>query len=179
MVIGKHSVHLAVQLGGLASKGLDQVRGDQAPRSVAAVDRHANLSGKPDLVPYVLQIRGNDIRRRDVAGALRKVAPVDQIVKPPDSVAVDRVGPDADLEPVVLGRIVAPGNHHASIAPEMKYGKVKQGRGNDPDVDHGNTAGAHAGSERIAVGIGARTAVPRQRYPLFPLATHQRSDAAP
>ena len=60
-----------------------------------------------------------------------------------------------NLQPVVVGRIVAAGDHDAAAGFEMRRREVEQRRRHQSDIDHVTAALAQSGDER-SLQLGAR-----------------------
>src|SRR5262249_55504907 len=76
-----------------------------------------------------------------------------------DVVAVQRLRSEAELEAVVVRRVVAAGHLHPTAQLPMEDGEVEQRRRAHPDVDHVDAGGADAVAERGGVGLGGQPAV--------------------
>ena len=65
-------------------------------------------------------------RRARGATPVRKRARLDALAQLLDLGAVDRAAPADDLEAVVLGRVVAAGDHHAAVGLEVEHREVER-----------------------------------------------------
>src|SRR5262249_43082737 len=76
-----------------------------------------------------------------------------------DLLAVQRLLADADLEAVVVGRVVAAGHLDAAVQVPVEEGEVEQRRGADPDVEHPEPGRRDALGGRRPVAVGGEAAV--------------------
>ena len=72
---------------------------------------------------------------------------------------MDRGGPRDHFESVVLGRIVASGDHHSAIRLQMKHRVVEHGGGHDADVGYVAAARLEPGHQGIPQPLRAETAI--------------------
>src|SRR5213593_4337709 len=73
---------------------------------------------------------------------------------------MERFLADTEFEPVVLGGIVAAGDHHPPVHREAEEREVQHGRRTDPDVKDVQTTGREAADQAIAQGRRAKPPVP-------------------
>ena len=74
-------------------------------------------------------------------------------------VAVQRLGAEAELEAVVLGRIVRAGDLDAADDVQVVQAPVEHGRRHDADVDDVDAGARQAVDERVAQLVAARPVV--------------------
>src|SRR5450756_2206276 len=72
-----------------------------------------------------------------------------------DVVTIERLLTDGDLEPVILRRIVAAGDHDPAVHVKSKQGIVEGRRGHDTDVDDIGTLARHTIDKRISKVLAA------------------------
>jgi hypothetical protein len=125
-----------------------------AGHAVAGVDHHPQRPDRPqvDQGPQVGGVRGEDVPADDPVLAAGGAGPGDPPVQQPlgqladpgqAGVLPDRLGPGpAQLDPVVLGRVVARGEHRAGQV-EAAGGVVQQIGGAETGVHHPGPGGAH------------------------------------
>src|SRR5208283_2217865 len=65
-----------------------------------------------------------------------KIVPLDYFAQPLNLRAINRRRTHAQLEAVVLGRVVTAGNHRAAVHLPAQHRKIKQRRWHHADVNH-------------------------------------------
>jgi len=105
-----------------------------------------------------------DVQVRALAAAGAKGLHFDDLPQGLDLVAVNRVGTDADLEPVEVGRVVASRDHDASSRLQVPDGEVQDRRGAGSDVDDVDTRGEETFLQAGRKGGGAEAAVPAEGH---------------
>ena len=93
------------------------------------------------------------------AAAVRGAARFDQPAQRLDLGAVDGRAADADLEAVVLGRVVAAGDLDGAVEVEVEEREVGDRRRADAEVDDVEAGLEQALAERRGVGVGGEAAV--------------------
>ena len=88
------------------------------------------------------------------------------LAKLPDARAEQGLSGEGDLEPVVVGRVVAPGDHDP--APDLAGREVQDRCRELPHVHHRDTARQEAGGECVAQLRAGQAAVPADGDPGFP-----------
>ena len=76
-----------------------------------------------------------------------------------DVFAVDRVEAEAELEAVVLGGIVAGGDHDAAVFFQLLDRKVKNRRRAHPDIGHVTAGRQESLDQFLRIGLGGQAAV--------------------
>ncbi len=168
------AVDVAEERGDRAAEAPEELRGVRAGDAVAAVDRDRHRPGEADVPDDALEVGGRDVVRAVGAGAAGEVAGFDPRAQRLDVGARQRLAGDDHLEPVVVGRVVAAGHHHAALRAELVGGEVGHRRRHHADVDDVGPRRADAVVERadelgpgqaaVAAGDdGVAAALPRQR----------------
>ena len=177
MVVGEVAVDLAVQLHHVVPERPEQPRRDVSGHAVAAVDD--DLPGlvtghgrdlradAPDVVP-------DDLRAAQGAGPANVPPGIEVVLLDPapqilDGVTVQRVARQHDLQAVVVGRVVAAGDHDAAAGLQVLRREIEDGARYPSDVDDVAAALAQPLDERRAQ---LRTGVP-------PVAAHDKRPRAP
>ena len=81
-----------------------------------------------------------------------------------DLLPIDRIGTDADLETVEVGRIMASGNHHAAVHPIVAYGEIEHRGGAQADIGHVDPRGHDPPSDGLLIGFRTETAIPAKGH---------------
>ena len=157
-MVGEVAVDIAVELDDLVSELPEQPRRDGARDAVAAVDhdRSGVAGGRGrDLRPDPPDVVAGHVGPLQTAPSRDQVVPLDSAPERLDGIAVQGVAGHHDLQPVVVGRIVAAGDHDAAAGFEMRRREVEERRGHQSDIDHVSAALAQSGDER-RLQLGAR-----------------------
>ena len=135
--------------GGTSSAvaGIDDDPGSPGPEA-----QLADGTGDVRLADALRGTRATRLSRGSREQLLRAVAQLR------DRLAVERVRADHDLEAVVLGRVVAAGDHDRRGGAQVLLGEVRDGRRDDPDVDDVGED-ADAVGERVEQAWGRQAAV--------------------
>ena len=81
-----------------------------------------------------------------------------------DLLPIDRIGADADLEAVEVGRIMASGDHHAAVHPEVADGEIEHRGGAQADIGHIDPRGHDPPADGILIGFRTEAAIPAQGH---------------
>ena len=163
VVVRKIAVDLAMELHHVVPERPEQSRCDVSRHAVAAVDDDPSgfvtghgrdlPANAPNVVPDDLRASQRSLRANVRPGAaIVRLDPASEIL---DGVAMQRLAGQHDLQPVVLRRVVAAGDHDAAAGPEMLRCKVEHGSRHPADVDHVPAALAQPLDER-RLQLGAR-----------------------
>ncbi len=181
MVVGEPAVHFAEERDDPASERFEDLAGN-ASGSVAGIDHdlegsveaefghQSGLVGLPDRHGFT---PGNRMPRQDRRRRGRDVREVG------DLAAMHRVEALHDLEPVVLGRVVAAGDHHGHFRAERVGGEVGHRRGLHPEVDETRTACRGSRRQIVVEVCAGGSAVPPDRDAATRACGHRQGVAKP
>ena len=136
VVIGEVAVDFAEQLFDFAAHAAIECAGKGAGHAVAAIDGDFHRARELDVADDAREIGFADIVRPVAAIAVCGVFGQDGFVQRLDGVAVDRLSGQHHLEAIVVGRIVAAGDHDAGLGVQHVGAEIHHGRGDDAEVDH-------------------------------------------
>jgi hypothetical protein len=127
-----------------------------AAASVAAVNYNLEGPIKLEVTPDKLRVLGQDRTGGDLPRlrASGKFVPLDNPANLLDVVAENCRRPDSELEAVIFGGVVAPGDHHAAVHVPMQHRKVLQRRGYDTDVNGVDTGGQQTFEQQMKQTVG-------------------------
>src|SRR6185437_9977581 len=137
MMIRKASVQIAIEPRYLTSQQLKRLFGDKGSRAVPAID-HDMQSGRLDMREVLLnvsQIVRNDRMLRVMPAPRYECTFLHHSSKFLNFLSMDGRLADTDLEPVIFGRVVTPGNHDAAADLQRKQGKVDERGRTNSEVD--------------------------------------------
>ena len=143
MVIGEVAVDVAVELDDVVAKRLEQPRRDISRDTVAAIDDDLPglvAEGGRDLFADPPDVVLDHLRAPQTALPETALSRVEIVLLDPaseilDRIAVQRLAGDHDLQSVVLGRVVAAGDHDAAAGLEMLRREIEQRGRHPPDID--------------------------------------------
>ena len=124
--------------------------GGDAAHAIAAVDDDLELA--PRLLEELQAVRDVGVQdRRFLRAALphREGVLLDGLAQRLDLIAVERLTEERQLEAVILGRVVAPGDLHATVGLEVLDGPVIHGRRRDADEQRGAAGGGQTLRESV------------------------------
>ena len=159
VVVRERPVHVAEEGVGGEAHGAQRGEAERAARAVAGVDDEGEGpfegDGRPRCAP---RSAGATSDRFDLAGARRAEARCrDELAESLDVLAEEaRLAPH-HLEAVVLGGVVAPGDHDTAVDFERVDGEVEERRRSDADVDDVGALRGEPGDQR---GVQARAREP-------------------
>ena len=136
MVIRERAVDLAEKLGHLATETAEQRGRERAGDTIAAVDRDLHRARERDVSGDAVEVRGGDVRAAIAAGAGFERTGLDARLERLDVAARERVARDDHLEPVVVRRVVAAGDHDAALRLELVCCEIAHRRRDRTDIDH-------------------------------------------
>ena len=164
MVVGKPAVHFEEQLGSDSQFSFSQnAAEDRAGGAVSGVGHHFDAARKLELRGDLIHVGRTRCRMFDAMPAPVSKSP---LLNQPENLlnlfAVDRALAVHHLESVIIGRIVAAGDHHAAVGLQMEYGIIEQRRGNHAEIGHVAAGGEQPGEQGVVEAVGTQTAIPRQ-----------------
>jgi len=161
MMIGKRPVALTKQVRRIEAEPPEQLARDERARAVPAVEDDPEPPGeRPGAGDHVIDVAIDDRRRSHGPVALRKIAAVDGLPQRLDAIPMQRIGPHAQLEPVVLGRIMRPGDLDAGNDRLVIERPIEQRSRHDTHVDDVHTAAGEPLHHRLTERAPARPVVP-------------------
>src|SRR5205807_3513723 len=101
---------------------------------VAAVDRDLHRPRDPDIADDAIDVCRNDVRAADLPRAVIDIAEFDAGLDALDLGLSERRAGNHHLEAVVIGRIVAAGDHDATLGAEVLRGEVAHRGGDHANV---------------------------------------------
>ena len=181
MMVGEAPVHLGVEFDRLEPEPFHQRRRDHPAASVAAVHDDLESRRELELRHDEIVVVGNHraLGERALRAGRDKIAPLDYFAQPLNLRAVNRRRSHAQLEAVVLGRVMTAGDHHAAVHLPAQHRKIKQRRRHHADVDHVDARAEQALGQPIAQAVRRQPAIAAERDRFFPRAMQQRCVAAP
>src|SRR5512133_2489393 len=159
VVVREPAVHLDEERDDVDPERLEEGDGDDAARPVAGVDHHLEPP-LPELeAPLHLgAVRRDDVVAPDAPRAGSELALLDDPAQLLDLLAVEGALPEAELEAVVLRRVVRPGDLTGAVDPRERVRReVDERRRHHAEVDDVAAGGAERGDE-LAVEAIARLA---------------------
>ena len=135
VVVGERPVDLAIHFRYLATQAAEQSWRERSGDPAPAVDRDPQRPGEPDVADDAVEVRGRNVVRAIRARARSERTGLDARAQRLDVGARERLAGHDHLEPVVVGRVVAAGHHHAALRAEVMRGEVGHRGGDHPDVD--------------------------------------------
>ncbi len=117
--------------------------------AVAAVHDHLQRLRHRNVVQHAIEIVIDDFHFVVLALAVAELVAFDAFAQALDALFGQRLASDHHLEPVVLGRIVRPGDHHAGAGVERVRRVVQQRRRHLADVGDVDAAFGHAARQRL------------------------------
>jgi hypothetical protein len=109
----------------------------------------------------------------------RNAPPLDDAPQLLDPLPVKRAGPDAQLEAVELGGVVAARDHDTAIGTEMVDGEIKEGRRADAHVDHLEPGGEEPLRDRVPEPARGKAAVAPEDHRPNTTRSHERGVPLP
>src|ERR1051326_6733979 len=157
----KRAVHFAGDLPAFAAQTEQDGRRDRSSDAAAGVeDDFQRARERRHVAPEMLVIRRNDrVALALAAGIFLELLALHTLAQVLDLRAVERIFAHADFEAVVLGGVVARGDHHAAVDVEMKEREVEQRRRADADIVDAKAGGEESLDHSFGVRIGGRAAV--------------------
>ncbi|MNM88790.1 hypothetical protein D3C81_1010130 [compost metagenome] len=144
VVVGEVAVDVTEQLGRFAAQATEQVANESAGHAVAGIEGDFHRAGELDVAEDAVEVLLAHVDLLVRAGTAGKAAGFDTLAQGLDLFAVDRLAGEDHLEAVVVGGVVAAGDHDAgggTDAVEFDVGA---------EVDHGG--GDHAQVEHVQAG---------------------------
>jgi hypothetical protein len=129
---------------------LDEAIDDRARRAVLGVPRDRELWREGRHVDAAKQPRDVTVDQIDVVAARVAVDPVAGDGHDPESLdvgPVERAVGEEQLKPVVIGWVVAAGDHDPAVAAEFVDGIIEHRRQSEADTDGGDAARIKSGDE--------------------------------
>ena len=150
VMIGKGSVALAEKVAWLDTESCEKPRHDERSCSVAAIENGLEIARQlADTTSDVVDVAIDDWLAVQTPLPARELSCNRQIVDVLNVGAVDGIGRQPKLEPIVLWRVVGPGDLDAADNVEIVLRPIRQWRGNDPDIDDLDAAGEQSRYERL------------------------------
>ena len=162
MVNGKGAIRDAGDLPDLASEPAKDRRSDGSRHAAAGVDNDLERLGERRDVPQqTLLVRRDDgIIFSPSSRPLPKIPFLHPDPEVLDLRTVERLLADADLETVILRRIVTGGNLHPAVKIEMKKGKIEERSRTNTDIVDLKSGREKSLHHRLRVTIGCEAAIP-------------------
>ena len=182
MMVGKGAVDLGIEAMMLAGQFGDQLFQRRAGRAIARVPAHAErrelLGAARDAIDIGIQHRL--LPRGAGFARIVPVAGLGHLAQLHDVRAEERPALEHHLEAVVIGRIVAAGNHDAAVdIVHAGFGIIEHRRRAEADLHHIAAGGGEALYQRRLQHRRAFAAVIADRHRLAARAPDQRAEAAP
>ena len=142
MVVGEIAVHFAEKLGNAAAQCAEQIACISAGHAVARVDDDIHRACQFDVVDDVCLIVGSHIFFAYIAsgGVLHECVLLNGGQQLLNRLSSQRVASQHHFKAVVVGRIVAAGNHHAAAFAMLPGGEIEHRCGHHADVEYINAA---------------------------------------
>src|SRR3989304_1485001 len=162
MVNGKSAIRDAGDPPALASEPAKDRGRDGSRHAAAGIDNDFERLGERRDVPQQTLL----VRRDDgiIFSSSSRPLPKIPFLHPDPEVlnlrTVDRLLADADLETVILRRIVTGGNLHPAVKIEMKKGKIEERRRTNTDIVDLKSGREKSLHHRLRVTIGREAAIP-------------------
>jgi len=169
-VVREGAVHVAIERKHLTAQPLEHGQDHRTGSGIPGIHADPQATGHLNIAHHEIHIGGKDIVRRGLTGAGRKITVRHEGAKALNLSPVYGVEPVADLEAVVLGRIMTGGDHDPAVPVQMADGEVENRGRHNPDVNHLKAGGQHACHQAIPEKLGAEAAVPADHRVSFLLA---------
>ena len=136
MVIREAAIHLEEKLRRLHVQLFKHAVHDRSRGSVTGIEHDLHLALELELLSDLVYVRSDGIQLFDASLPGLEICAGDQLVDFLDRFAVQRSGAAYGLKAVVLGRIVAAGDHDRAVGFEVN-GRIVQNRsGHHADIQH-------------------------------------------
>jgi len=143
-MIGKVAVHLAKQFLDLAAQGAEQLGSERAGHAVAAIDGDFQRAHRLHVGGDARDVFVGDVIGTVSAAALGEIAGFDAHAQRLDRLAGECLAAQYHLETVVVGGVVAAGDHHGGMSAQVIGGKIGHRCRHQTEIDHVDTALADA-----------------------------------
>src|SRR5205823_11587427 len=158
------AVRVAEQLAHARPEAAVDARRDRARRPVAGVDHDVDPAREASHPRGdVVLVDGEDGAVLDRPLARLEPAGLEAPAQVLDLLPVQGVLAEADLEAVVVGRVVAAGHLDAAVQVPVEEREVHEGRGADADVEHAEAGRRDTRDDGGRVAIGGEAAVAADR----------------
>ena len=159
MMVRETAVHLEVQLGGVDVDLLEYAMNDGAGGAVTRVGHHFDAAIEVELSRHFVDVRRDGVSAGQCSSAAFEIGALDDIEDILNRFAMQRAGAADALEAVVLGGIVAAGDHDGAVGIQFLRRVIKHRRGNHADIGDVATGGEQAFHQRVAQPRGAEAAI--------------------
>src|SRR5579863_7094449 len=147
--------------------------------TVARVGDHFDAPVEPELTGHFVYIGCDCVGGAEASAASFKVGSLDDLADFLDGFAVQRACAADAFEPVVLGWIVAAGDHDGAVGVQILRRVVKDGRGDSADVGDVAAGGEKAFRQGVAKPRGTEAAIASEiDVDAAAMATHVSAQAA-
>src|SRR5437667_11310621 len=163
-MVREAAVQVAEELAHPRPEPAVDARRNRARRAVAGVDHDLDLAREASHPPGdVLLVDGHDGAALDRSPAGLELAGLDAPAQVLDLPAVQRLLAEAELEAVVVRRVVAAGHLDAAVQVPVEEREVHERRGADADVEHLEAGRRDARGDRGRVALGGEATVAAYR----------------
>ena len=165
VVVREAAIRVAEQLAHPRPEPAVDVRRDRARRPVAGVDHDVDRAREAAHPPGdVVLVDGHDGAALDRPAARLQLAGLEAPAQVLDLLAVEGLLAEAELEAVVVRRVVAAGHLDAAVQVPMEEREVHERCGADADVEHLEAGRRDARGHRGRVAIGGEATVAAYRH---------------
>ena len=148
VVIGEIAVDLAEHFFDLAAECAVQGASEGARHAVAAVDDELHRPRELDVGDDARMVFGGDVVFAIAACAAGEVALDQALAQLLDGVSGQCLATQHHLQAVIVGRVVATGDHDRAVRPELIGGEIGHRRGHHAEVDDADAGFADAACKR-------------------------------
>ena len=159
MMIRKMPIHIEEQLNGVAVQFFQNAPEYGSGCAIACIGHNFDTARQAELTRDFVHIRRRDIEAFQSAGAGDEILRFDDLTNLLNFLAVNRALAMHHFEAVVVGGIVASGDHDAGFRVQMEYRIIEQRRGHDAEISHFAAGFEQAGEQRGVQTGGTQTAV--------------------
>ena len=159
MMVRKMAVHLEEQLGGVDVDLLENAMDHRARGAVARVGHHLDAAIEMKLRRDFVHVRRDGVGGGQGSDAGFEIRALDDVEHFLDRFAMQRARAANAFEAVVLGWIVAAGDHDGAVGIQVLRRVVEHGRGHGADVGDVASGGPQTFDQRIAQARGAEAAI--------------------